>query len=120
MPDAAEVGLLMLELDNRDDFGKPSIPLMKGYSTISPNLLAKAQELLGRQRLIAEEHHAVLEPGAPNCPNRRLAQRAAEIDAENLGPDCTRDRPHLDCAFWPGLSPGLCPGLWHGRLRPLF
>src|SRR5262245_13383279 len=104
MPNAAEVGLLMLELCDRNDFRKALNALDEGIFDDLAEPPGKAQELRGRQRLIAEKHHTVFEPGAPNGRNRRRAQLAAEIDAADLGPDCTRDRPHLDCA--------LC----HGRL----
>ena len=57
------------------------MPLMKGYSTTSPKRLAKRKKFRRRQILVAEEDHAVLEPGLPDGGDDVVAGLGGEIDA---------------------------------------
>jgi len=80
--------------------GKPSMPLLKGYSRISPKRFREAQELGRGQRQLAEEKHAVLEPGAADAGDGGVADLGAEIDAMDLGADGPGNRPRLNQVGW--------------------
>jgi hypothetical protein len=63
--------------------GKPSIPLMNGYSTAS----GEGEKPLGREVLVAKEDHQMVEPGAPDRRDRAVVEILAKIDAGDLGPE---------------------------------
>src|SRR5690349_12722664 len=99
----------MLELHDRDDLAEALDALDEGIFDDLAEPPGKAQQVGRRKRLGAEKHYAVVEPDAPDGRNGCLAQLVAEIDAANLGPECTRDRPHLDWARGArGVEPRLC------------
>ncbi len=53
---------------------------------------AKAEVLLRREMLVAEEHDAVFAKGAADLGKNLVRQRRSQIDPGNLGPDLARNR----------------------------
>ena len=54
--------------------------------------------LLGRQALIAEHQHAVLEMCLPHARERRVVERGRQIEADDLGEERPAQPVHLEHA----------------------
>ena len=52
--------------------------------------------LLGVERLVAEEDHAVIEQGLADLRDRRVVEVGAEVDARELGAESAVDGVHLE------------------------
>jgi len=96
MPDAPEVHALMLELRNLDDLGMALDPLDEGIFDRRAELPRGREELVRRQLLIPKEQHEMIEQRAPKLRDRFRAERSAEIDGADLGPEGAGDRIDAD------------------------
>ena len=96
MPQAAEVHLLVLELDHRRDLGKPLDALDERVLDRFAEAACDAEKFLRRQRLVAKEDHAMLEPRFADRRDALLAEIVLEIDAEDLGAQGAGDRPDIE------------------------
>src|SRR6266568_1471891 len=96
VPQPAEIRLLALQLDNRRDLRKSLDALDEGIFDHLAETSGKLQEKLRRERLVAEEHDEMLEPGAPDRVDRLVARIMREIDVHNLGPQGARHGADLD------------------------
>ena len=61
-----------------------------------PRTYADADLFVGRERLVAEEQHLVLEECAADLAIRGVVDAVREIDAAYLGTERGREAPHLD------------------------
>src|SRR5436190_1784752 len=86
----------MLELDDRDDLREPLDPLDERILDDLAEPLGEAQEVRGRQRLVAEEDDAVLEPGLADG-GHGIVVDLARIDASDLRAERAGDGTDLDC-----------------------
>src|SRR5713101_3840895 len=66
VPDAAEIDLLVLELLHFDDLREARDALDEGILDRPADAARERHEGPGRERLVAEEDHQVLEPGIAN------------------------------------------------------
>ena len=96
MPDAAEIILLVLELDNRNDFRKSFDALDEGIFHHLAEAFCKAEELRRRQILIAKEDHAVIEPRLANGCDDVVARLGGKIDAQNFRADGAGQRSDFE------------------------
>ena len=81
------------QLGHGDDVG---VAVDAGHERVAGDLAdgaGEGEELVRRQRLVAEEHDAVLEPGCADLRDGRV-EVAGEVDAGDLGADRSGDRPH--------------------------
>ncbi len=99
MPDAAEIGALVLELDHRRDAGKAVEAFDERILDRRAERLREAHELRRRELLVAKENHAVLEPRAADGVHGVGGKFAREIDPVDLGAECAGDFPdfHSGC-----------------------
>src|SRR3546814_13331046 len=92
MPDAAEVHRLMRQLRDRDDL---RVAVDAGYEGVlgQPTHAGReGQEVLRRERLVAEEHDLVLEPG-PTAGRHGVVIEVGQLDATDDGAERARDSP---------------------------
>ena len=96
VPDAAEVVLLVLLLQDGDDLRASGNPFTNGYSMGSPKRRPKARNWAGGQALVAEEDDEMIEPDAADRLDRLLAGIPGEVDAGDLGAERARDGMNAD------------------------
>src|SRR5262245_41706581 len=82
----------MLKLHNSNDLGKGLDPLDEGVFDNRAEPFGKAQELRGRQRLIAKEDHAVFEPA------RRMAPTTSSLSSP------ARSMPSISAPIAPAIG----------------
>ena len=95
MPDAAEIGPLVLQLDDRRDLGEASRPLRNGYSIGSPNRCAKADEL-GRRQVWSRKKTTRWSSQARRIAATMGSSRSRRSTPVELRTDRPSDRTHLE------------------------
>ncbi len=98
VPDAAEVHAFVLQLLHFGDPRKPVEALQVRIVDRVAEAPGEGHELRGRERLVPEEEHEVLEPGTAQRGDLRVGERLREIDPANLGPERAGDAAHFDLA----------------------
>ena len=95
VPDAAEVGALVLQLHHLDDLGVVGNALDEGILHRLAHAAGEGQELGGGEVLAAKEDHQVVEQRAPDLGHAVLRQRPGQIDPMDLPAQRACDSSHL-------------------------
>ena len=111
MPQAAEVDRLVLALEHRDDEGCLVETLDEGIVDRRAERRRRGELLRGRQLLVTEEDHQMVEKGAADGSDRLRIERARQIDAADLGAERTGDRRdgHARAHATPATAPSVGP-----------
>ena len=89
------------------------MPFRNGYSIGSAEAARQRQEAVGRQILVAEEDHQVIEQSLANGLHRRHRQIIGEIDAMQFGTERAGDRSDLERRLAHGHPPYLPASVLH-------
>src|SRR5581483_12257571 len=80
VPDAAEVDVLVGELEDRNDLGMLVEAFDERILDGIPEAPREGEELRGREVTITKEDDEMLEPGAPEQRVRRIVERLPQVD----------------------------------------
>src|SRR5262249_7539626 len=121
----AEVDSFVLELHHRNDLRMLLESLHERILDDLAEASREREEPLGRERLIAEEKHEVLEPRASKQSHGLVVEVLGQVEAADLGPEGARHGMDADGAHGPYLISchaarlDLCRIDASPRLRPL-
>ncbi len=96
VPDAAEIHRLVLALQHLDDLGMAGQPLDERILDRPAEGAGEGEELVGRQVLVAEEDHEMVEQRLPHRARGLRVEPAAEVEAGNLRPERARHLAYRD------------------------
>lgn len=110
MPHAAEVHRLVFQLGDVDDLRETLDALDERIFDRRAEAAGQRKEALGRQVLVAEEDHQVVEQRLADRPDRGIRQVLGQVHAAKFGAKRTGDRLDLEGHFAHVNPPDACRG----------